>query len=224
VLVACAAGAGLAAAYNVPFGGALFALEVLLGTISISLVLPALATSMIATGVSWLLLPNQPTYHMPGYKFHTSDMVWAALVRPLFGLASVLRVRAISWADSRKPQGWRILRPLSNSQLHHLKSPAKGISIRFSGSTTVQGFCRAWATKTECRRRPCRAIYAVLQRPWSPIDRATTQCGFRILSSYRTKTSTMLWVVTCQAVLPSADIIREGSTTGPGQVRWWHPR
>jgi chloride channel protein, CIC family len=37
LLAACGAGAGIAAVYNVPFGGAMFALEVLLGTISMRL-------------------------------------------------------------------------------------------------------------------------------------------------------------------------------------------
>ncbi len=44
LLVACGAGAGMAAVYNVPLGGALFALEVLLGTLTLPLVLPALLT------------------------------------------------------------------------------------------------------------------------------------------------------------------------------------
>ena len=44
----------MAAVYNVPLGGALFALEVLLGTISLPLVLPALATTLTATAVAWI--------------------------------------------------------------------------------------------------------------------------------------------------------------------------
>ena len=43
LLAACGAGAGIAAVYNVPFGGAMFALEVLLGTVALPLVPPALA-------------------------------------------------------------------------------------------------------------------------------------------------------------------------------------
>ena len=45
LLVASGAGAGFAAVYNVPLGGALLALEVFLGTLVLPLVLPALLMS-----------------------------------------------------------------------------------------------------------------------------------------------------------------------------------
>ncbi len=70
LLVACGAGAGMAAVYNVPLGGALFALEVLLGTLTLPLVLPALATSLIATATAWIALPTSPTYAIPQYQVH----------------------------------------------------------------------------------------------------------------------------------------------------------
>ena len=106
VLVACGAGAGMAAAYNVPFGGALFALEVLLGTLSISLVLPALTASLIATAVSWIFLSDQSTYSIPTFSAPTSLMVWALVVGPLLGLVSTGYIRAIDWADALKPRRW----------------------------------------------------------------------------------------------------------------------
>ena len=72
LLVASGAGAGFAAVYNVPLGGTLLALEVMLGTLALPLVLPALLTSVTATAVAWICLlytspsPRDPkTSRMP---------------------------------------------------------------------------------------------------------------------------------------------------------------
>ncbi|MHB1534671.1 MAG: chloride channel protein, partial [Acidimicrobiales bacterium] len=48
LLLACGGGAGLAAVYNVPLGGALFTAEILLGSITLPNILPAIACSAIA--------------------------------------------------------------------------------------------------------------------------------------------------------------------------------
>lgn len=109
LLVACGAGAGIAAVYNVPFGGALFALEVLLGTLSLPLVAPALATALVATVVSHLLLPDQPTYAVPAFGVTPGQLLWALFFGPLAGLVSVIWIRLISRADAYKPKGWSLL-------------------------------------------------------------------------------------------------------------------
>ncbi len=106
LLVACGAGAGMAAVYNVPLGGALFALEVLLGTLTLPLVLPALATSLIATAVAWIALPTHPTYSIPTYPVHASQIVWALIVGPIAGLAAVAWTWLIARAHALRPAGW----------------------------------------------------------------------------------------------------------------------
>lgn len=108
VLVAAGAGAGLAAVYNVPLGGAIFTLEVLLLDLSITAVIVALATSAIATLVARIVVPNEPLYALPSLPVTPSLVVWACLAGPVLGLAGAGFVRAIEVARDRRPTGWRL--------------------------------------------------------------------------------------------------------------------
>lgn len=104
LLAACGAGAGMAAVYNLPFGGALFGLEVLLGALELSMVVPAVLTSAIAVSTSWLLIPNQATYSVPAYTFTSQQWLFAAITGPLIGLACVPYIRLLCWASTHKPE------------------------------------------------------------------------------------------------------------------------
>ena len=107
LLVACGAGAGMGAAYGVPLGGAMFSLEVMRGVLALRYVLPAIMVSLVATGVSWLGLPNTQTYEVPRYANTPMVLLFAIVAGPIAGVMSVAYVRLIMWADRNKPEGWR---------------------------------------------------------------------------------------------------------------------
>ena len=100
LLVACGGGAGLAAVYNVPLAGALFTVEILIGSISLPVMLPAIACSAIATATAWVYLPDHATYPgIPDYRFTWSLMAWALLAGPVIGLLSAGYIRLIGWVS-----------------------------------------------------------------------------------------------------------------------------
>jgi H+/Cl- antiporter ClcA len=106
LLVACGAGSGFAAVYNVPLGGALFTAEVLLGTITLPVVVPALACAGIATLVGWIYLPHHAIYlDIPSYPLTGSALVWAALAGPVIGLVAVGYIRLIGAVAHHRPTG-----------------------------------------------------------------------------------------------------------------------
>jgi H+/Cl- antiporter ClcA len=109
LLIACGAGAGLAAVYNVPLGGAVFVLEVLLVTLNATAVAMALAASVIAALVARLGLGNASMYVVPVLSDSTNLIIWAVIVGPILGVAAY----GFSWvakkASAAAPRGgWRL--------------------------------------------------------------------------------------------------------------------
>jgi CIC family chloride channel protein len=110
LLVACGGGAGLAAVYNVPLAGALFTAEVMVGSLALPVVLPALACSGIATAVAWIYLPDHATYlGIPSYRLTAPLLVWALLAGPVVGVAAAGYIRLVGWVAYYRITGRRVL-------------------------------------------------------------------------------------------------------------------
>jgi H+/Cl- antiporter ClcA len=108
IMIACGAGAGLAAVYNVPLGGTLFTLEVLLGAFSLPASVAALATCVIATLVAWMGLGKGLQYSVPALAISPSLIVWSLLVGPVLGVAAYLFAKATEAGRARAPKDWRL--------------------------------------------------------------------------------------------------------------------
>ncbi|MDF0530279.1 chloride channel protein [Tsukamurella sp. 8F] len=114
LVLAGAAGAGLAAVYNVPGAGALFALRVLLATWEPWAVVACVVTSACATLTALPVTRGESTYAWhptgPGVITDAGAATWvaAAVIVPLAALAGVLFTRLMRWADRRHPPGWAL--------------------------------------------------------------------------------------------------------------------
>ncbi|KVQ50799.1 chloride channel protein [Burkholderia cepacia] len=108
LMVACGAGAGLAAVYNVPLGGAIFVLEVLLGTFELRALVVAVATSAIAAAVAWIGLGNEHQYTVTPFVLSTPLVAWSIVCGPLFGFAAYGFVRLTTRARANAPKDGRL--------------------------------------------------------------------------------------------------------------------
>lgn len=108
IMVACGAGAGLAAVYNVPLGGAVFVLEVLLGTFGWTALVPAIATSAVAALVAQMGLGNEHQYLVPSLTLSASLVVWSVVCGPIFGAAAWGFTEITKRSRAAAPKDWRL--------------------------------------------------------------------------------------------------------------------
>jgi CIC family chloride channel protein len=109
ILIASAAGAGLAAVYNVPLAGALFAIEILLAQFSVGGAVVALSISAIATFVARPLVGDGSLYQVPPLEVNASLVVAAILIGPLMGWGATSFATVTKALGRFRPKGWKLL-------------------------------------------------------------------------------------------------------------------
>lgn len=109
IVIACGAGAGLAAVYNVPLGGTIFVLEVLLGSFALSVAVPAMVSCVIAACIAWAGIGDIYQYSLARIGISGSLLAWAAVAGPVFGLGGWLFARLTQRARAAAPRDARII-------------------------------------------------------------------------------------------------------------------
>ncbi len=109
-LVGCGAAAGIAATFNAPIAGAIFALEVILGEFEIGTFGPIVLSSVTATVISRIFLGNHPAFDIPKYHLVSTWEIPAYLVMGvLAGLVALLFTKLLYktedlWDDLKIPE------------------------------------------------------------------------------------------------------------------------
>lgn len=100
MLVACGAAAGIAAAYNAPVAGSVFAAQIVLGNFSMNLFAPLVFASVVATMTSHSVFLIKPWYQVPSFACGLWHLPWFVLLGLLAGGLAALFLKLLQQSEA----------------------------------------------------------------------------------------------------------------------------
>lgn len=142
-LVAAGAGAGIAATFNTPIGGVMFAIELMMPEVSVRTFLPVALATGTATFIGRLFLGLRPAFNVPPELFlsnHPSSLTSLLLYAALGGIIGVAATAFIRGLHSAE----EIFERVKNPYLRHaagmlMVGLAMYMFLRFSGHYHIDG-------------------------------------------------------------------------------------
>jgi chloride channel protein, CIC family len=102
LLTACGAAAGLAAAYNAPLAGSVFAAQIVLGNFSMNFFAPLVFSSVVAAVFSRSFFGVEPWYKVPDFQFtHLAQLPWFVVLGLLSGVLGAGFLKLLRLSDAQ---------------------------------------------------------------------------------------------------------------------------
>lgn len=101
ILIAAGAGSGIAAVFNAPLGGTIFALEIIIATITPHSAVPVAVASITAVGINFLLLGNlDSVFKVPIHTLESAlDIPFILLLGIIAGIIAVIWQKSLIFAE-----------------------------------------------------------------------------------------------------------------------------